>query len=163
MAIPENSLEWVRGIKDISEKTGGGYLFKQEPGRYRERYVGERVRASQVRRHLKKICAELGISYKPPHKFRKTYASILKAADIDDQMIIEQMGHTDISTTENVYIKNRNRMEEKSCKLGKIDELRLDPVKENTSDLNSDCQVIKFPGKSHPGAKSSHPEVFTKI
>ena len=163
VAIPENSLEWVRGIKDISEKTGGGYLFKQEPGRYRERYVGERVRASQVRRHLKKICAELGISYKPPHKFRKTYASILKAADIDDQMIIEQMGHTDISTTENVYIKNRNRMEEKSCKLGKIDELRLDPVKEDASDLNSNCKVISFPGKSHPDANSSHPEVFTKI
>ena len=163
VAIPENSLEWVRGIKDISERTGGGYLFKQEPGRYRERYVGERVRASQVRRHLKKICAELGISYKPPHKFRKTYASILKAADIDDQMIIEQMGHTDISTTENVYIKNRNRMEEKSCKLGKIDELRLDPVKEDASDLNLNCQVIRFPGKSHPDANSSHPEVFTKI
>ena len=105
----------------------------------------------------------MGISYKPPHKFRKTYASILKAADIDDQMIIEQMGHTDISTTENVYIKNRNRMEEKSCKLGKIDELRLDPVKENASDLNLNCQVIKFPGKSHPDANSSHPEVFTKI
>ncbi len=73
-------------------------------------------------------------------------------------MIIEQMGHTDISTTENVYIKNRNRMKEKTSKLGKIDELRLDPVKEDTSDLNSDCQVIKFPGKSHPGIKSSHPE-----
>ena len=163
VAIPENSLEWVRGIKYISKKTGGGYLFKQEPGRYRERYVGERVRASQVRRHLKKMCAELGISYKPPHKFRKTYASILKAADIDDQMIIEQMGHTDISTTESVYIKNRNRMEEKSCKLGKIDELRLDPVKEDASDLNLNCQVIRFPGKSHPDENSSHPEVFTKI
>ena len=75
----------------------------------------------------------------------------------------EQMGHTDISTTENVYIKNRNRMEEKSCKLGKIDELRLDPVKEDASDLNSNCKVISFPGKSHPDANSSHPEVFTKI
>ena len=59
-------------------------------------------------------------------------------------MIIEQMGHTDICTTENVYIKNRNRMEEKSCKLGKIDELRLDPVKEDASDLNLNCQVIKM-------------------
>ena len=36
----------------------------------------------------------------------------------------------------------RNRMKEKSSKLGKINELRLDPVKEDTSDLDSDCQVI---------------------
>ena len=155
VAIPENSLEWVRGIKDISEKTGGGYLFKQEPGRYRERYVGERVRASQVRRHLKKICTELGISYKPPHKFRKTYASILRAADIDDTMIIEQMGHTNINITENVYIKDRSRMKEKSRKLGEIAELRLDPLEEE----NSNCTVISFFDES----PESHPRVTQKI
>ena len=80
VAIPDSALEWVGEIKEIAEKTGGGYLFKQEPGRFKERYVGNRIRASQVRRHLKKICAELNIPYRPPHKFRKTYASPSKLA-----------------------------------------------------------------------------------
>lgn len=145
VAIPDSALKWLREIKEIAEKTGGGYLFKQEPGRFKKRYVGNRIRASQVRRHLKKICAELGIPYRPPHKFRKTYASILKAADINDTMIIDQMGHTNIKITENVYIKDRSRMKEKSRRLGEIDELRLDPLEEE----NPNCKIISFLDESH--------------
>ena len=155
VAIPDSALEWVGEIKEIAEKTGGGYLFKQEPGRFKERYVGNRIRASQVRRHLKKICAELNIPYRPPHKFRKTYASILRAADIDDTMIIEQMGHTNITLTENVYIKDRSRMKEKSRKLGEIDELRLDPLEEETPN----CKVISFFDES----PESHPRVTRRL
>ena len=144
VAIPDSALEWVREIKEIAEKTGGGYLFKQEPGRFKKRYVGNRVRASQVRRHLRTICAELNIPYRPPHKFRKTYASILNAADVDDAMIIDQIGHTNINFTKNVYIKDRNRMKERSRMLGEIDELRLDPLEEE----NPNCKVICFFGES---------------
>ena len=155
VAIPDNALEWLREIKEIAEKTGGGYLFKQEPGRFKKRYVGNRVRASQVRRHLKKICAELNIPYRPPHKFRKTYASILKAADVDDTTIIDQIGHTDIKITENVYIKDRNRMKEKSRILGEIDELRLDPREKE----NPNCRVISFFDES----PVSHPRVTRRL
>ena len=155
VAIPDNALEWLREIKEIAEKTGGGYLFKQEPGRFKKRYVGNRVRASQVRRHLKKICAELNIPYRPPHKFRKTYASILKAADVDDTTIIDQIGHTDIKITENVYIKDRNRMKEKSRILGEIDEFRLDPREKE----NPNCRVISFFDES----PVSHPRVTRRL
>jgi hypothetical protein len=70
-------------------------------------------------------------------------------------MIIEQMGHTNISITENVYIKDRSRMKEKSRKLGEIAELRLDPPKEE----NPNCKVISFFDKS----PESHPRVTQKI
>lgn len=155
VVIPDSALEWIREIKEIAEKSGGGYLFKQEPGRFKKRYVGNRIRANQTRRHLKAICAELNIPYRPPHKFRKTYASILKAADINDTMLIEQMGHTNIKITENVYIKDRSRMKEKSRRLGEIDELRLDPLEEE----NPNSRVISF----FDASPESHPRVTRKI
>ncbi len=59
-------------------------------------------------------------------------------------MIIDQIGHTNINFTKNVYIKDRNRMKERSRMLGEIDELRLDPLEEE----NPNCKVICFFGES---------------
>ena len=52
--------------------------------------------------------------------------------------------------TENVYIKDRSRMKEKSRKLGEIAELRLDPIKGE----KPNCKVISFFDES----PESHPE-----
>lgn len=65
------------------------------------------------------------------------------------------MGHTNIDITENVYIKDRNRMKEKSRILGEIDELRLDPLEEG----NPNCRVISFFDES----PVSHPRVTRRL
>ena len=44
---------------------------------------------------------------KSPHKIRKTYGSILLDNHIDNKLIIEQMGRTDIRCTEEHYHRNR--------------------------------------------------------
>lgn len=125
VSIPETAKDFVKELVHISKDTGGGYLFKQEPGRFKERYVGERIRSRQLRRHLKAICEELGITYKPPHKIRKTYASILREGEIDDQTIIDMMGHVNIGITEQYYLRSRKKASERSQILGQVAELQI--------------------------------------
>lgn len=71
-------------------------------------FKGRRVHTNAIRKKLKRICTEVGIPYKPPHKIRKTFCSILFGNDVDSSFITSQMGHTDISVSEIFYHKNRN-------------------------------------------------------
>ena len=140
VSIPITAYDFVKELITIANENGGGYLFKQEPGRNSR--VGERIRSRQLRRHLKDICEnELHIPYKPLHKFRKTYASILKSADVDDAIIISQMGHTDIKLTENIYIKDRKRALERSNVLGKIPELQIPGIESSTDACDSQSHI----------------------
>ena len=69
---------------------------------------GERIRTYQYQCRLRYICEKkLHIPVKSPHKIRKTYASALIDTGIPESLIIEQMGHTNISTTKKHYYDNR--------------------------------------------------------
>ena len=68
---------------------------------------GKRMITNTVRNRLRKICKELGIKYRSPHKIRKTVASILLENNVSESMIKAQMGHTQIATTKEYYFKNR--------------------------------------------------------
>ncbi len=59
-----------------------------------------------------------------PHKARKTYGTILLDNNIDQRLITELMGHTNISCTENHYHRNRKSMERKSDLVSGIPELQ---------------------------------------
>lgn len=123
VSVPKSAKEFLKEIVEVAQRYDGGWLFPQEPGRWKKRYTGERIRSQQLRRRMKDICSEIGITYKPPHKIRKTYASILRENDVDEQTIIDQMGHTSISTTEQHYFRSRMRAAERSKQLGNIEEL----------------------------------------
>ena len=136
VSIPETARDFVIELIRIAEETGGEYLFKQEPGRFKERYVGERIRSRQLRRHLKAICEKLGITYKPPHKLRKTYASILREGEIDDQTIIDMMGHVNIGITEQYYMRSRKKASERSQILGQVAESQIPKPSESKKPIN---------------------------
>lgn len=74
---------------------------------HRDEYLfsvnGRRITAQTFRRHLAKACKEIGIEYRPPHQMRKTYASILLAANVDEAIVKKEMRHTDIATTRAYY------------------------------------------------------------
>ena len=57
---------------------------------------------------------------KSPHKSRKTYGSILRDNKIDDNLVIQQMGHVDISTTEEYYHRNMKSVVRKAAILNEI-------------------------------------------
>lgn len=126
VSIPECNVSWVEEVIEAAHQYSDTWLFPQEPGKWKKRYTGQRIRTSQLRRHLRDICEnELHIEYKSPHKLRKTYASILAANNVPDTMRIAQMGHTDIKTTKQFYEFDRETNAEKAQKLGEIEELRL--------------------------------------
>ena len=65
----------------------------------------------------------------------------LKSADVDDAIIISQMGHTDIKLTENIYIKDRKRALERSNVLGKIPELQIPGIESSTDACDSQSHI----------------------
>ena len=73
-----------------------------------------------VRHRLENVCDKLGIEKVSPHKLRKTYASRLFSAKVDEQFICSQMGHTDIRTTKQYYIKDTLTYDEKVKMLSRV-------------------------------------------
>ena len=93
-----------------------------------EEYVfvkdGKRVSTHSVRMRLRRVCDKLKIYRKSPHKIRKTYGTILLDNHIDNQLIIGQMGHTNILCTENHYHRNRKGIKKKSIIISSIPEFQ---------------------------------------
>ena len=74
----------------------------------------KRLTTNCIRRRMERVCDKLGIVRKSPHKARKTYGSILLDNGIDNKLITDLMGHTDILCTEGHYHRNRKTIERKS-------------------------------------------------
>lgn len=83
---------------------------------------GRRMTTNTIRRRLEKICKKLNIIKKSPHKIRKTYGTILLDNNIDNNLIIGQMGHTSIVCTENYYHRNRKTIDRKIQVISSIPE-----------------------------------------
>lgn len=85
-------------------------------------YKGKRVHSNAIRKKLARICKHVNVPYKSPHKIRKTYCSILFDNQLSSSFIINQMGHTNISTSEIFYHKNRSPVGEKVELVSQIEE-----------------------------------------
>ena len=71
------------------------------------------MRTYNFSQRLETICKRSGIQAKSLNKIRKTYGSILIDGKVDESLIISQMGHTDIKTTQNYYYKDRKSTQQK--------------------------------------------------
>ena len=85
---------------------------------------GKRMHTNQIRKRLYQICKNLDIPVRSPHKLRKTYGTILLDNHVDSKVIEKQMGHTDISTTELHYHRDRKRTQQKRDIINSIAEFR---------------------------------------
>ena len=83
---------------------------------------GKRMTTNVFRRRMERLCKKAHVIRKSPHKARKTYASILLDNNIDNKMITDLMGHTDIQCTEIYYHKSRKSIERKAEALNNIPE-----------------------------------------
>ena len=113
-AIIPNGYAWVAEKLKL-QNPFGEYIFTEN---------GERLKTNSIRRRMVRVCKNLGIVPKSPHKARKTYGTILLDNNIDQRLITELMGHTNISCTENHYHRNRKSMERKSDLISGIPELQ---------------------------------------
>jgi integrase len=92
--IPEvkKVLKKVRTINPFSE-----YVFEKN---------GEPMSIHSFGMILYRICEEVGVTKRGMHVLRKTYATRLINAGVEESIIINQMGHTDFKTTKNYYYYN---------------------------------------------------------
>ena len=100
--LPTEALEIIKQIRRLNPF--GEYVFQRSDG---SRYHGKDFTI-----RLKKICREVGIVERTLHKLRKTYATMLLNANVDEKLITNQMGHTDITTTKNFYYFDNHELEE---------------------------------------------------
>lgn len=113
-AIIPKAYEWLaKAIK--MQNPFSEYIFVKD---------GKRISTQAMRMRLKRICKNLNIFHKSPHKIRKTYGSILLDNHIDNKLIMEQMGHTDIMCTEGHYHRNRKNIDKKSQIISEIPEFK---------------------------------------
>lgn len=101
VVVPRNSLWVLRKIRSMNPF--GEYLFEDN---------GERIRTYVFRSRLITVCKHANVKRKSPHKIRKTYGSILIDKGVEESLVINQMGHTDIKTTKEYYYKNRKNSRE---------------------------------------------------
>lgn len=85
----------------------GEYLFMKN---------GKRIKEKAFTTKIVKICKYINIQPRSMHKARKTYATKLLNANLDENLILNQVGHIDISTTKKYYQFN-NREEEEIRKI----------------------------------------------
>ncbi len=112
--IPKDYLWILAKMKRMNPFTG--FIFEKNE---------KRLHTEQIRKRLYRICRNVNINLRGTHAIRKTYGSILLDNNIDQKLIIGQMGHTDIATTETFYHKNRRTNEEKSNILSEIPQLKV--------------------------------------
>lgn len=109
-AIIPDAYSWL--VKEIQKLNPfQDYIFVKD---------GNRISTQSIRMRQKRICKKLNIYPKSPHKDRKTYGTILMDNHIDNRLITEQMGHTDITCSEKHYHRNRKSIEKKTEILSNI-------------------------------------------
>ena len=78
---------------------------------------GKRTKGRAFTFKLMKVCDQLGIQRRSMHKIRKTYATKLINAGVDERIIIKQLGHTNINCTRDYYYYNDKDFDEASQQL----------------------------------------------
>lgn len=85
---------------------------------------GERYTTVAIRRRLERVCKNVKVYRKSPHKIRKTYGTMLMDSKVDERFIINQMGHTDILCSETHYHRDRKSVELKKSLLNQVPEFK---------------------------------------
>lgn len=106
--INDNAMETLNKI--LLHSSNSEYLFSEN---------GKRIRSNGFRRKLTRVCEKLDIEYKSNHKIRKTYGTMLIDGGVDDSLVAEQMGHTDVATTRKYYYFSNKSEEKKRDQISK--------------------------------------------
>ena len=69
---------------------------------------------------IESICRCINIPHRSFHKIRKTYATTLIDAGVGENVIINQMGHTEILTTKRFYYYNKEEIADIKTQLDKV-------------------------------------------
>lgn len=91
--LPDTSQDILRQLRELHPDTEYIYVNKN----------GERMNKNTIGKYLRKACEACGIPYRSPHKIRRVYATTLIDNNVDDSLLMSQMGHTTTETTRRYY------------------------------------------------------------
>lgn len=114
VVVPQGCVWILQKLRNMS--TFCEYIFSKD---------GKRLNTYSFRNRLRTVCKKTGCIQKSPHKIRKTYCTILLDHSIDNQMVTSQMGHTNISCSENYYHRDRKDLKKKQKIMDSIDEFMV--------------------------------------
>lgn len=98
--LTDNSIETIKKIRMLNPF--GEYMMQNGNRRFWTNTFNDR---------LYKACDKCGLPRRSMHKIRKTYGTTLIDANVEDGLIMSQMGHSDISTTRKYYYySNKNSL-----------------------------------------------------
>ena len=98
--LTDNALNTIRQIRKLNPF--GEYLMQDGNRKFWKNTFNDRIY---------KACDKCGLPRRSMHKIRKTYGTTLIDANVDDSLIMSQMGHSDISTTRKYYYySNKNSL-----------------------------------------------------
>ena len=99
-------------IEKIRALTGNyEYMFTRD---------GSRIKAVWLSLEITKLCKDLYLPHRSFHKIRKTYGTKLLDSHVDDKIITNQMGHTEILTTKTYYYFNNKQISEIKAQLDSV-------------------------------------------
>lgn len=106
--ITDSALETIKMVKRINPN--GEFLFEVN---------GKRILTNSYNDGIGRMCKALNIPRKSMHKIRRTYGTTLIDAKVDESIIMEQMGHKDITTTKKFYYFSNKNMKSKESQIQK--------------------------------------------
>ena len=109
IAIPPQTQSIIKRLRLLNPD--GEYLFMHR---------GKRIHSTRFNYWLYKACDAVGIPKRSTHKIRKTYATALFDADVENSIIKHQMGHSNIKTTIDHYYRDRTTPEYKAEQITKV-------------------------------------------
>lgn len=116
VAIPQ-AFQWIReAIRKLHADNGSEFVMSREDG--------SRLNTNCMRHRMRRVCDNVGIPRRSPHKIRKTYCSILFDSGVNQKLITDQMGHTDIMCSELHYHRNRKDLDTKIKTISAVSEFR---------------------------------------
>lgn len=89
----------------LVQRNNGTYCFSDRDGNFLKDYI--------IRQRFYRVCDIVGIPRRSPHDGRRTYATALLNKGANDMFIIDQMGHTNITTTKQYYYRDVRNTESK--------------------------------------------------
>lgn len=99
-------LKHLRKINPFTE-----YVFEKD---------GKVLTKHMLENSINRACEKIGIPKRSMHVLRKTYATRLLNAKVDEAIITRQLGHTDIATTKAYYYYNDKSLDYIAKTVGKI-------------------------------------------
>lgn len=106
--MTDSALETVKMIKNLNPN--GEFLFEEN---------GTRIKYHSYNKGIYRMCKALNISQKSMHKIRRTYGTTLLDGQVDESLIMQQMGHSDISVTKEFYYYSNKTQKTKEAQIEK--------------------------------------------